>query len=169
MHICRKPVCQHAEKQRGALIRQQVKIVDEEITGRLARQRMAQIIYQQAAARRVRRAGILPQEGKARAGKRLLCAFPEDRKVVGIYADADAVQGLRSGTLTEIPVHRRGLPVAHGRDHRGHGAAGDGPQALLQPLGYVNGVQIPLRFWHPAYLRRCILPQIPARPILRLL
>ena len=169
MHICRKPVCQHAEKQRGALIRQQVKIVDEEITGRLARQRMAQIIYQQAAARRVRRAGILPQEGKARAGKRLLCAFPEDRKVIGIYADADAVQGLRSGTLTEIPVHRRGLPVAHGRDHRGHGAAGDGPQALLQPLGYVNGVQIPLRFWHPAYLRRCILPQIPARPILRLL
>ena len=124
---------------------------------------------EQSAARGVRGAGIVPQNVKPGPEKRFLYAFPEDRKVVGIYADADAVQGLRSGALTEIPVHRRGLPVAHGGDHGGHGAAGDGPQALLQPLGYVNGVQIPLRFWHPAYLQRCILPQIPARPILRLL
>ena len=104
---------------------------------------MAEIVHQQPTARGVRRAGILPQEGEPCAGKRLLYAFPEDRKVIGIHADADDFQGFRLGALLQIPVHRRGLSVAHGGDHGGHGAAGDGPQALLQPLGYVNGIQIP--------------------------
>ena len=31
---------------------------------------------------------------------------------------------------------------------RGHGAAGDGPQALLQPLGDVDRVQVPFWLWH---------------------
>ena len=30
---------------------------------------------------------------------------------------------------------------------------GDGPQALLQPLGYVNSIQVPFRFWHGSTLR----------------
>ena len=109
---------------------------------------MAEIVHQQSAARGVRGAGIVPQEGEACAGERLLYAFPEDRKVIGIYADADDAQCLRLGALSEIPVHRRGLSVAHGRDHGGHGASGDGPQTFLKSLGDVNGVQIPLRFWH---------------------
>ena len=46
-----------------------------------------------------------------------------------IHADADDFQGFRLGALLQIPVHCRGLSVAHGGDHRGHGAAGDGPQA----------------------------------------
>ena len=121
-------------------------------------QRMAEIVHQQSAARCVRGAGILPQETKAGAGKRLLHAFPEDRKVGGIHADADDVQRLCLGALTEIPVHRRGLSIAHGRDHRGHRAAGDGTQALLKALGYVNGVQVPFRFRHGMALQ-CALTE----------
>ena len=34
--------------------------------------------------------------------------------------------------------------------------AGYGAQTLLKALGYVNGIQIPFRFWHDPYLRRLI-------------
>ena len=153
MHIDGQTVCEHTKKQRGALVRQQVKIVNENVAGCFSHQRMAEVIHQQSAARGVRGAGVFPQERKARAGKRLLYAFPEDGEVAGVYADADDVQCLCFGALTQIPVHRRGLSVAHGRDHGRHGAAGNGPQALLQPLRYVNGIQIPFRFWHGQHLR----------------
>ena len=44
--------------------------------------------------------------------------------------------------------------AADGRTaHLAAGTAGDGPQALLQPLGYVNGIQIPFRFRHGSALR----------------
>lgn len=33
MHICRQPICQHAKEQRCALVRQQMKIVNKDITG----------------------------------------------------------------------------------------------------------------------------------------
>ena len=134
MYICGQAVCQHTEEQRGALVGQQVKIVDEEIAGRLNCQRMAEIVHQQSAASGVCRTGIVPQNVKPGPGKRLLYAFPEDGEVVGVYADADHFQGFRLGALLQIPVHCRGLSVAHGGDHGGHGAAGDGPQALLQPF-----------------------------------
>ena len=131
MHIDGQPVCQHTEEGRGTSVRQQMKIVNENVAGCFSRQLMAEVIHHQSAARCVRGARIFPQEGEARAGKRLLYAFPEDRKVIGIHADADDFQGFRLGALLQIPVHRRGLSVAHGGDHGGHGAAGDGPQALL--------------------------------------
>ena len=114
---------------------------------------MAEIVHQQSAACGVCGAGIVPQNIKTGPGKRLLHAFPEDGEVAGVYADADDAQGLHFGALTQIPVHRRGLSIPHGRHHRGHGAAGDGPQALLQPLGYVNGIQVPFRFRHGSTLR----------------
>ena len=117
---------------------------------------MAEIVHQQPAACRVRWAGILPQEGEPCAGKRLLHALPENRKVVGIHADTDDMQRLRFGVLTEIPVHRCGFSIAHGCDHCRHGAAGNRPQALLQPLRYVNGVQIPFWLWHNAHLQRIV-------------
>ena len=115
---------------------------------------MAEIVHQQPAACRVRWAGILPQEGEPCAGKRLLNALPENRKVVGIHTDTDDMQRLRFGVLAEIPVHRCGFSITHGRDHGRHGAAGNRPQALLQPLRYVNGVQIPFWLWHNAHLQR---------------
>ena len=154
MHIGRQPICQHTKEQRGTLVRQQMKIVNEDVTGGFARQHMAEIVHQQPAACRVRWAGILPQEGEPCAGKRLLHALPENRKVVGIHTDTDDMQRLRFGVLTEIPVHRCGFSIAHGRDHCRHGAAGNRPQALLQPLRYVNGVQIPFWLWHNAHLQR---------------
>ena len=153
MYICGQVVCQHTEEQRGALVGQQVKIVDENAAWDFARQRMAEIVHQQSAASGVCRTGIVPQNVKPGPGKRLLYAFPEDGEVVGVYADADDAQCLRLGALLQIPVHCRGLSVAHGGDHGGHGAAGDGPQALLQPLGYVNSIQVPFRFWHGSTLR----------------
>ena len=108
-----------------------MKVVHENIVGRISRQLMAEVIHQQSAAGCIRGTGVIPQKIKAGTGKRLLYAFPEDRKVIGIHADADDFQGFRLGALLQIPVHRRGLSVAHGGDHGGHGAAGDGPQALL--------------------------------------
>ena len=57
----------------------QVEIVDEEIAGRIICQRVAEIVHQQPTARGVRGAGIVPQEGEACAGERLLYAFPEYR------------------------------------------------------------------------------------------
>ena len=82
MHIDGQTVCEHTKKQRGALVRQQMKIVNKDIAGGFACQRMAEIVHQQPTARGVRRAGILPQEGEPCAGKRLLYAFPKNRKVV---------------------------------------------------------------------------------------
>ena len=158
MHIRRQPVCQHTEKQRGALVGQQVKIVDEQIAGRFPRQLMAEIVRQQASAGGVRGTGILPQQVDARAGKGVLRAPPEDRKIVGIHADADDAQRPGLCALLQIPVHRGGLSVAHRGDHGGQRAAGDRPQALLQPLGYVDGVQLPLWLRHGASsVRRCAL------------
>lgn len=153
MHIDGQPVCKHTKKQRGASVRQQVEIVNEDVAGCFSRQHMAEVIHQQSAARCVRGAGVFPQKGETCVGKRLLYAFPEDGEVAGVYADADDFQGFRLGALTQIPVHRRGLSVAHGRDHGRHSAAGNRPQALLQPLRYVNGIQVPFRFWHGQHLR----------------
>ena len=158
MHIDGQTVCEHTEKQRSALVRQQVEIVDKEVAGRFARQRVAEIVHQQPAARGVRGAGVFPQEGEARAGESILHAFPEDGQIVGIHTDADHLHRLQPRPLLQIPVYRRGLSIAHGRDHRGHRAAGDGTQALLKALGYVNGVQVPFRFRHGMALQ-CALTE----------
>ena len=148
----------HTEKGGHALVCEQVKIVDEQIAGRFPRQLMAEIVRQQPAAGGVRGTGILPQQVDARAGKGVLRAPPEDRKIVGIHADADDAQRPGLCALLQIPVHRGGLSVAHRGDHGGQRAAGDRPQALLQPLGYVDGVQLPLWLWHGASsVRRCAL------------
>ena len=40
------------------------------------------------------------------------------------------------------------LPIAHRRHHRRHRTAGNRPQTLLQPLGNVNRIQVPLRLRH---------------------
>ena len=77
-------------------------------------------------------------------------------EVVGIDADAEYARTARAGS--EIPVHRRRLAVAHGCNDRRQRTAGDRPQALLQPLGYVDGVQLPLWLRHGASsVRRCAL------------
>ena len=140
VYIPGQPVGQHTQKQRGALVCEQVEIVDKKIAGRLICQRMAEIVHQQPAARSVCGAGIFPQKREARPGKGLLHGFPENGQTIGIHADANDVQRLGLGALAEIPVYRRGFAVAHRRHHRGEGAAGDGPQAFLQALGDVNGV-----------------------------
>ena len=80
-------------------------------------------------------------------GKGLLRASPENGKVGGIDADADTVWRRLSG---EKPVDGRRLAVAHRRDHGGERAARDRAQALLQALGYVDGVQIPASLRHGA-------------------
>ena len=43
-----------------------------------------------------------------------------------------------------------------GGNNGSHGAAEDGPQTFLQTFGYVNGIQVPFRFWHDAHLRRIL-------------
>ena len=143
VYVAWQTVCKGAEKIGNAAVRQQVKIVNKDVAGGLSRQFMAEIIRQQSPTGGVRGAGIVPQEVKARPHKGVLCAFPEDLKVIGIDADADDMDGLCFGALLQIPVHCRCLAITHGRHHRGQGAARDGPQALLQSLGYVNGIQVP--------------------------
>ena len=155
MDVPRQAVGQRAEKTADAIVCQQVEIVQEEVAGGLPRQLVAEVIHQQPAAGCVRGAGVIPQKVKAGAGKGALHSPPEDGQVVRVYADTDDRQRLGLCALLQIPVHRRGLSVPHGGHHSGEGTAGDGPQALLQPLGYVDRIQIPLRLWHGAFLRLC--------------
>ena len=56
------------------------------------------------------------------------------------------------GTLREVPVYRRGLAIAHGGHHRGQSTVGDGPQALLQPLRDIDGIQVALPLGHNSAL-----------------
>ena len=153
VHVPRQAVCERAEKRRRPPVGQQVEVVYKQETGHVPRQLVAEVIREQSAARRVRRAGIVPQKRKPRAGEGVLHAPPEDGEVVGVHADADDAQRLRPRAPLEIPVHRRGLPVAHRGHHGRQGAAGDRPQALLQPLRCVDGVQIPFGLRHGTHLR----------------
>ena len=148
--ILRQAVGQHADEIGDAAIRQQVEVVNEDVAGALAGQNMAQIVRQQTGTGGVGGAVVVPQQVEPRPGKGVLHALPEDGDVVGVDADADHLEGLRLGPLSQIPVDRRGLAVAHGRHHSGQCAAGNGPQALLQPLGYVDGIQMPFLLCHSA-------------------
>ena len=148
VHIVGQAVGQHTQKGRRPLIQQQVKIIYEDVAGHLPRQPVAEIIRQQPAAGGIHRAWIVPQHIKAGAGKGVLNASPEYGQIVRIHVDPDDLHGLRSGALGQIPVHRRGLTVAHGRHHSGQRAAGNRPQTLPQPLRYINGIQIPFPLCH---------------------
>ena len=153
VHVAGQPPRQRTQERRHAPVSQQVKIVQKQVARHIPCQLVAQVVRQHTPPNIVRRAVVLPQEAQPGPGKGVLRTAPQDGQVVGIHADADDPGRLRPDTLVQIPAHRRGLPVAHRRDHGGHGAAGDRPQALLQPLGYVGGVQIPFRLWHAIPLR----------------
>ena len=148
VHIVGQAVGQHTQKGRRPLIQQQVKIIYEDVAGHLPRQPVAEIIRQQPAAGGIHRTWIVPQHIKAGAGKGVLNASPEYGQIVRTHVDPDDLHGLRSGALGQIPVHRRGLTVAHGRHHSGQRAAGNRPQTLPQPLRYINGIQIPFSLCH---------------------
>ena len=134
MDIGRQAVGQCAEKVCHPLVPQQMEIVDEDAAGRFAAQGVAEVVGEQAAPGGVRRAVVLPQKTVPAVGESFLHAFPEDGEVVRVDADPDHGQIPPFRPLLKIPVHRRGLAVAHGRDDGGQGTARDGPQALLQPL-----------------------------------
>ena len=95
-----------------------MKIVHKDIAGFFSRQLMTEIIHQQSAAGGIRGAGIVLQEVKTCPSKSVLYAFPKNSKVIGIYTDANDMQRFCFGTLGQIPVHRRSLSVAHGRQQR---------------------------------------------------
>ncbi len=155
VRVGRQPSCQGAEKFRGAPVCQQVKVVYEDIAGARSRQRMAKILDQQTAAGLVRGADIVLQKIKPRPGKGVLRAFPEDGQIAGINTDPDHGRRFGLGSFCQIPFHRRGLSVAHGRHQGGQSTAGDRPQALLQPLRYIDGVQVPFWLWHDVPLPLC--------------
>ena len=133
---------------------QQVEIVEEDIAGAFACQRVAQVLDQQAAARGVGRAVVVAQQVEAGAGEGVLHAPPEDGEVGGIDADADDGNLLGAGALGEVPLDRGGLAVAHRGDDGRQRAARDRAQAFLQTLGYVDRVQVPFCFWHGVHLRQ---------------
>ena len=76
MHIGRQTMRQHAQKDRGPPIRQQVEIIDENKAGRLSRERMAQIIHQEPRARRIGRTAVVPENIQAGARKGVLHTSP---------------------------------------------------------------------------------------------
>ena len=78
---------QRAEKGGHAVVGQEVKVVDENIAGPLARERVAEIVRQEASTRGVVGAGVGAQKIEPRVGKGLLHAFPEDGQIVRIHAD----------------------------------------------------------------------------------
>ena len=151
MHVARQTVGQRAEKAGDPVIRQQMKVVKKHIAGHFPAQYVAQVIRQKARSSRVCRTVVIPQEIKPRIGKGILYALPEDGQIVRVDTNPDDAYSFRLRLLPEIPVHRRGLPVAHGGHHGGQRAAGDRPQAFLQTLGYVYGVQVPFPFRHDVH------------------
>ena len=151
MYVFRQAVGQRADKAGNAPIGQQMEVVNKHIAAFRPGQRVAQVVRQQAGPGGVGGAGVVPQQRKPCVGKGVLCAFPEDGQIVRIDADADDPQRLRLGPLAQVPVDGGGLSVAHGGHHGGQRAAGDGAQALLQPLRYIDGIQIPLPSGHGAF------------------
>ena len=145
--VLRQPVRQPAEEAGNACVGQQMEVIEEEVAGLCPRQCVAEVVREQAAAGSVARTGVVPQELQPRVGKGVLHAFPEDGEVVGVDADADDTRVL-GGAFAEIPVHRRGLAVAHGRDHRGQRGVRNRAEILPEPLGNVNAVQIVSLFLH---------------------
>ena len=123
MHVPGQTVDERAEKGGRALIGQQVEIVDKNVAGDVSRQLMAEIVGKETAAGRVGGTGVAAQQLQPGAGERVLHAFPEDREVIGIHADADDPWRLRPCALAEIPIYRRRFAVAHRRDDGGQGAA----------------------------------------------
>ena len=91
VYVTRHTICKGAEKIGNAAVRQQVKIVNKDIAGSFSCQLMAEIICQQSPSGGIRGAGIIPHEIKTCPNKGVLYAFPEDLKVIGIYADADDI------------------------------------------------------------------------------
>jgi len=111
-----------------------MKIVNKNIIICLACQKVAEVICKQTAAGRIRRALIFLKKVKTCKPKGILHAFPENRKVIGINADADHNPMILFHPLIQIPVYSRGLPIAHRSYHRCQGTPGDRPQLLLQTL-----------------------------------
>ena len=158
VYVLRQPSGQRTQESRHPPVTEQVKVVDEDVAGPRPGQRTAQAVRQQAGSGVVRRAVVVPQGREPRVVEGLLHAAPENGQIVGVDADADHRRVLRLGALGQIPVHRRGLAVAHGGHHSGQPAVGDGPQLLLQPLGYVDGVQ-PFLSGHAASSPRMVCRQ----------
>ncbi len=141
MHVFWQTVCKRAQKRGGAVICEQVKIINKNVAGIFPGKLMTQAVCQEFRADGVRRAGVIAQKIKPGAGKRVLNAFfPEDHEVAGIHAYADDPNRLGLCALLKKPADGRGFAVAHRRDHRCHAAARYGAQALLQALGYVDRV-----------------------------
>ena len=162
MDVFRQTARQRAEEARCAPVGQQVEVVEEDVAGPFTGERVAEVVGQQAPAGGVGGAGIIPQELQPRVAERILHALPEDGEIVGVDADAHDARRFRLRALAEIPVHGRGLSVAHRRDNGRQRAAGDGPQTLLQPLGDVDGVQVLLAFCHFASLHFPFMISDPA-------
>ena len=87
VNVFRQAVRQRAEKGGHTVVGQEVKVVDENIAGPLARERVAEIVRQEASARGVVGAGVGAQKVEPRVGKGLLHALPEDGQIVRIHAD----------------------------------------------------------------------------------
>ena len=148
-----QPVGQGTQKGGGSAIGEQMEVVDEDVPGDLPGKGPAQVVRQQTGPGVVGGAGAVGQKAQPGVDKGVLHALPEDGQVVGIDADPDDMDRPLLGALGQIPVHRRGLAIAHGGHHYGQPAAGDGPQALLQSLRDVDGIQIALPLRHSSVLR----------------
>ena len=87
VNVFGQAVRQRAEEGGHAVIGQEVKIVDENIAGPLARERVAEIVRQEASACGVVGAGVGAKKVEPRVEKGLLHALPEDGQIVRIHAD----------------------------------------------------------------------------------
>ncbi len=150
--IRREPRGERAEKRGRAPVGQQVEIVDEDIAGAVACERVAEVVDEQTAAGGIGRTGVVLQKIQTGSGEGVLHAPPEDGEVVGIDADAEDERRFLLCALGKVPFHRCRLSVAHRRDDGRQRAARHRAQTVLKPLGYVDGIQIPFGSRHGASL-----------------
>ena len=129
--VLRQAVGQDAEEVHDAAIGHQVEVIDEDIVGGGTGQGETEVVHQQAGAGGVIGTRVLLQKGQTGKGKGFLNALPEDGHVVRINADPDGLHcRVFLDLFRQIPADGCGLPVAHGRNHRGQGTAPDGGQAV---------------------------------------
>ena len=138
-----------ADEAHGALVAQQMKIVEEQIIRRLAGgKRAAKLLQNQRCGSLAGRKIEGAEHIQPREPERILRAAPEHGQLFRVNAQPDGNGFAALRLFGKKPVDSGRLAVAHGGDHSRQRAARNRAQALLHALGDVDGVEARLSFGH---------------------
>ena len=148
MHILRQTICQITQEICHPRIRQQMKIINENIIHGTSPQCITDSIYEESRRCHIIRAFTSIQKIQSRKCKGLLYTFPENRQIIRINADAYLHHLFCLQLSAQIPVHCCGFPITHRRSYCSQRTLRNRAQTFLQTLRYVDCVQMISPFWH---------------------